>query len=89
MITSVRILSTATALGLGVLATSMLPQAVAAESTKETPGSAGEAGQGFSICRPISLTGGQITAQCSVAPNGGSTDGHSTAVAEENSEDDD
>lgn len=89
MTNSVRILGTAAALGIGVLATSMLPQAVAAtESAKEKTGSAGESGQGLSICRPISLTGGQITAECSAAPNGESADGRSKVVAEENSDDD-
>ncbi|MEV0705522.1 hypothetical protein AB0I53_47480 [Saccharopolyspora sp. NPDC050389] len=90
MIISARLLGTAAALGVGVLAAGLATQPVAAaESTSEKPGSDGESGQGLSICRPLSLTGGQLTAECSVAPNGTSSNGSADADAKNHGEDED
>ncbi|MCI2416084.1 hypothetical protein MOQ72_01490 [Saccharopolyspora sp. K220] len=83
MTNSVRLLGSAAALVVGVLATSVLPQAVAMADTRtaDTPGSTADEfqlpdyfGQVLTGCRPTSLTG-QITVECSVAPNGESADG--------------
>ncbi|MEV0088622.1 hypothetical protein [Saccharopolyspora sp. NPDC050642] len=91
MIISARLLGTAAALGVGVLAAGLATQPVAQaeRSTSEKPGSEGESGQGFSICRPLSLTGGQITAECSVAPNGTSSNGSADADAKKHGDDED
>ncbi|MDA3625862.1 hypothetical protein OU415_10470 [Saccharopolyspora sp. WRP15-2] len=86
MITSFRLLGSAAVLGLGVLAPNVLtiPAAVAdtsADATRGTAGESGEEGSGTSLCRPISLTGGSLVAQCSAGPNGASADGSESATA--------
>lgn len=84
--TSVRLLSTAAALGVGLLTTSLLAQGVAtAESSTGKKSSDGEAGQGLSICRPVSFTG-QIAVECQVAPNGESANGSAQVVVEDHSD---
>ncbi|MBB5154902.1 hypothetical protein [Saccharopolyspora phatthalungensis] len=86
MTTSVRLLGTAAALGVGVLATSLLTQPTATAASTEKPGTDGESGQGISICRPISFTG-PITVECSSAPSGGSANGSADYVAKDHGED--
>ncbi|MEV5540766.1 hypothetical protein AB0L13_28345 [Saccharopolyspora shandongensis] len=83
MITTARFLGTVATLGVGVLAACLTSQPVAhaEKSTTEKLGSDGESGQGLSICRPLSLTGGKIAAECSVAPNGTSSNGSADADA--------
>ena len=78
MITSVRLLGTAVALGAGMLTTSL--PALATEVTDNSvgkpgqPGKPGQAEQELSVCRPLSLYG-QVTVQCSTGSNGQSADG--------------
>ncbi|GAA0525805.1 hypothetical protein GCM10011581_14040 [Saccharopolyspora subtropica] len=87
MTSSVRLLGTAVALGTSLLAAGLLPSAAAfADSDIGKAGDVGEDGAGFSVCKPISFTG-QITVQCSVAPNGGAADGEATAAVAESEED--
>ena len=82
MITSVRLLGTAVALGAGMLTTSL--PALATEVTDSSvgkPGQPGKAEQGLSVCRPLSLSG-QVTVQCSTGPNGQSADGSADAAVD-------
>ncbi|MER7014096.1 hypothetical protein ABT324_21965 [Saccharopolyspora sp. NPDC000359] len=87
MTSTFRLLSSAAALGLGMLAPSILvnPAAIAepaAGASGGIAGSPGEEGGGASVCRLLSISN-PISLECSAGPSGSSADGASSASVED------